>query len=452
VTNGIERSDLNLEDSEKEAGSQLAGAYKALLAKPAGSVAVARSGDVVQRREQQTPLPAAEWTGPVFQPRRRHRLLTLSRVLFFITVVIPTAFTTVYFGFIAKDRYVSTAELTIDTVTGTGAPPQSSATVTNTTSGLDASQLVMLTAAADYMASHNIVDELQKKIDLRKMWSTESADWLFRLRHDANSEDIYDYYQRRVGASFDQSTGLITLTTEAFRPEDAQKIGQAVIGRVEERISLLDRNARSGMAQFADAEVERYRKELENARLALQRYQNEHSEINSATVASNFTTLVSGIEQALAQKRAELLSVSKSLTLNAPSVVNVRSQISALESELAAQKERLGSVVPGHNSTYADVLTEYNRLQVDEAFASAAYTAALTDAVIARFQANAPHFALYPVIEPQFPERCNSLNWSCPSIEPNRAITIASVFVSGLVAFGMFSLIVGAIRAHARRA
>jgi capsular polysaccharide transport system permease protein len=452
VANGIESRDRNLAPSEKEARSRLAEAHQALVPQPAGNVPAARAGDLVERDEEETQVAAVDWMSPEFHRRRRRRRLTFSRLLFWLTVVIPTALATVYFGFIASDRYVSTAELTIDAVSGSGAPPQSSATVTNTTSGLDASQLVMLTATADYMASHNIVNDLQKRIDLRKIWGARSADWLFRLRRDANREDIYDYYQSRVDASFDQSTGLITLTAEAFRPEDAQRIGQAIIALAEERLSLLDRNARSGMARFAESEIERYRKQLEAARTALQSYQNEHSEVNSATMANDLTTLVSGIEQTLAQKRAELLSVSKSLTMDAPAVANVRSQIKGLELELNAQRERLGSAAPSRNSTYADILKEYSRLQLEQGFASAAYTAALTDTVVARFQANAPHFAMYPVIEPQLPERCNTLSWSCSSIKPNRPVVIATVLVSGLVAFGMLCLVIGAVRAHARRA
>jgi capsular polysaccharide transport system permease protein len=448
VADEIEPTDLDLEGSEQQSKSELVSRYQPPVAKASRDVAAARSGGLVPRAEDETRIGEVDWARPLI--RRRRRTLTLSRFLFLVTVAIPTAFATVYFGFIASDRYVSTAELTIETVSSPGAPPQSSAQVTNTSSGLDAAQIVMLSAAADYMASHDIVNKLRNKIDLYTIWGTHSADWLSRLRHDANSEDIYDYYQGRVDPSFDQTTGLITLTTEAFRPEDAQALGRAIIGLAEERISLLDRDARSGMARFAESEVERYRKKLEDARLALQSYQNAHSEINSSTVASDLTNLVAGIEQGLAEKRAQLLSVSKGLTANAPSVVVLRSQIKGLESELAAQRERLGTTVPGHSSTYADILTEYNRLQLDQTFANAAYTAALTDAVLARFQANAPHFGVYEVIEPQLPEQCNTIQWSCSSIKPNRPLVIATVFISGLVAFGMLSLIIGAIRAHAR--
>src|SRR5665213_1760746 len=384
-------------------------AYRGLIVRQEVGTPAVRAKGAVGRLEQTSRSGGYSWPGTVVSGRRRSRPITLTRILFFFLVVVPTLFAIVYYGFIASDRYVSTAQVTIEDVSNPGSSPMNSAMITNTSSGMSASDVVLLSAIANYMNSHNIVNELQKQLNLRKMWSTSQADWLSRLRGNANNEDIYDYFQSRVLPSFDQSTGLITLTVEAFRPEEAQMVANAIIALSTKRFAELDSSARSGPKRFAEVEVKHYRQELENAKLATQRFRNDNAEINSCKAGDSLSTIVSGIETELATSRTELNSMQASLGPHAPPVINVKTRITALQSQLQAQKARLGSTVPGTSSTYADVLTRYSYLVLEEGFASTAYTSALTDLVVARFAANQQHFAVLPFLEPQFPERCLSL-------------------------------------------
>ena len=189
------------------------------VAEAKGRFVVGRSDNVVETWPRD--IPRVQRKLSKLSRQRQRRWLSANRILFLMIVAIPTVTATIYFGLFASNRYVSTAELTVAEFNGSSVQGSQSniSTQNNNSAGLSAEQIVVLNAVSDYMTSHNIVNDLQKRLDLRALWSTPLADWFYRLRGDANNEDIYEYYQYRVSSSFDSSTGLITLAVEAFRPQ-----------------------------------------------------------------------------------------------------------------------------------------------------------------------------------------------------------------------------------------
>jgi capsular polysaccharide transport system permease protein len=139
---------------------------------------------------------------------------------------------------------------------------------------------------------------------------------------------------------------------------------------------------------------------------------------------------------------------------DAPQIQALKAQIQSLESQLQAEKRRLGmpsdAANPSSGTTYADALTQFKRLQIEEGFANTAYTAALTELVNAHAAAVQKHLYLVPFVAPSLPQACNRLTLFCDSIEPKRTVAIATVLACGLVGFGILSLLIAAVREHVR--
>jgi capsular polysaccharide transport system permease protein len=398
------------------------------------------------------PVLAPVWRH--FRPVAAKKPFAVYKLVFYLTVVIPTALAALYYGAIATDRYVSVAEMAVrsaDDVSNASSGPSSLLSgLLGTTSSAQQSSFIL----QGYIQSRQVVDTLQERVDLRQLWSVGSADFLSRLRTNATGEDLYDYFQDHVAVAYDPGTGLTNVSVEAFTAAGAQKIAWAIVSLSDELINSIDQKAQQDVVRFAEGEVRRYQRQLENTQLALQDFRNKHHQVNLDTAAVAVGALVAQIDQTLSQDRGQLTAMRQFLKDDAPQVQALKAQIQSLESQLQAKKRRLG--MPGDapnssaGSTYADALTQYNRLQIEEGFANTAYTAALTELVNAHAAAGQKHLYLVPFVAPSLPQACNRLTLFCDSVEPKRTVAIATVLACGLVGFGILSLLIAAVREHVR--
>jgi capsular polysaccharide transport system permease protein len=81
----------------------------------------------------------------------------------------------------------------------------------------------------------------------------------------------------------------------------------------------------------------------------------------------------------------------------------------------------------------------FDRLVLDKAFADRQLAAALTALDQARAEAQRKQLYLERLVQPHLPDN---------AVEPRRVRSIVTVFVLGLVAWGVLSLVVASVREH----
>ena len=107
-------------------------------------------------------------------------------VVFLLVVVLPTLFAGIYYGFVASDQYVTDIRFGVRS-----ADPER-----NDASGMiqgsqtaSASQIVLQSnVVVEYMKSREIVEAVDKDLDLRKIFSLPSVDYFSRLDPNAPIE------------------------------------------------------------------------------------------------------------------------------------------------------------------------------------------------------------------------------------------------------------------------
>ena len=347
-------------------------------------------------------------------------------------VVVPTILATIYYGFWATRQYESVAEFTVqanDSI-GVGSGPLAALLPTSNLAR-DASLV------NHYIRSRTMLSRLATEHGLIEHYQNPDADRWSRLDSDASNEETYEYYLDKVKVS-GSGGGVMILRVRAYSAEAAQEYSLALLEYAEEMVNQLSERGRRDRISFAEAEVANSQERLRAARATLLALQGEGEELNPAASAMAIMTIKTQLEAELAKATAELDSLRAAMRSDAPKVVVARQRVRSLQRQISKQANRL---VNGKADSINNSIARFEPALLEKEFAERLFETALKSLELARIEAVREHRYLVTIAPPSLPDR--------PSY-PKRVWGIATVFVLGLVLMGVVTLLVAAIREHAR--
>jgi len=370
----------------------------------------------------------------VDKSRQRHWLAKHRWVLLFVGV--PTLVAIIYYGFIASPVYVSQSSFVIKTPGQKASPTLSLANLVQTT-GLSAGQ-EQTKEVIQYIRSRNALLDLQKQTDVRAKYSSRGADFLSRfppLFSDASFENFYRYYGWMVGANTDADSGLAVVEVKAFTPEDAYDINSRLLDLSERLVNRLNMRAEGTAIAEAERRVVQAEDRVRNARVALGVFRNQQALIDPTKQAAGVLDVSNRLisEQAALQAQLDLML---RVTPRNPAIPGLRSRIIAIGREVEAQNARAVGTPTG----IASKLGSYEKLQVEQEFATQMLTAANTALETARTEAQKQQFYLERVVEPNKPD---------DSTLPRRLRSILIVFGASVCLYFIGWMLVVGILEHA---
>ncbi|KAK6024152.1 chain length determinant protein, partial [Ostertagia ostertagi] len=275
--------------------------------------------------------------------RRISMFAIVGLVSFLLCVLLPTAFSAVYFGLLASPQYVSQVAFAVRGPTATNDLLGGLSSMVNPERNQDA--LIV----ADYIRSQQLVEDLEGDIGLKRRFTPTGLDYFARLKPTASIEDIVLYWQSRVETKIDKNSSVVTVMVKAFTPEDALDIAQAIRSRSERLVNELSERARQDT-------VRAYRREdaflLAERLLALsEKLINEISERSrkdsleqAQSELLKARTLVDEKRAALAAFRTqnEVLDPSINALALGSIIANLTKERLALEAQLSTLKNSMG--------------------------------------------------------------------------------------------------------------
>jgi capsular polysaccharide transport system permease protein len=356
----------------------------------------------------------------------KHRWLALF-------VGLPTALATVYYGFIASPIYVSQSSFVIKTPAQKTVPTLSLANLVQT-SGLSAGQ-EQTKEVLQYVRSRDALKDLLRQTDARAIYSNRGADFLSRFPqplHDRSFENFYRYYGSMVGADTDSDSGLAVLEVQAFTPQDAYDLNSRLLDLSEGLVNRLNQRAEGRAVAEAERRVVDAEERVRNARVALSAYRNEQELIDPAKQAAAVLEVSNKLISEQAALQAQLDLMLRVAPRN-PAIPAVRTRIAAIGREINAQNGRAVGTPTG----IASKLGAYEKLQVEQDFATQMLTAANASLETARTDAQKQQFYLERVVEPNKPD---------DSVLPHRLKRILVIFGASLCLYFIgWMLVVGVL-------
>ncbi|MEM9043545.1 MAG: hypothetical protein AAGC81_02540 [Pseudomonadota bacterium] len=322
------------------------------------------------------PQPAAIPIRGVPKRRRRWR----GPLMFLLCVMVPWFFATEYLYLKAADQYASTLAFSVRS--GTGPQANQTPDIMGALSG--GSSPLMATESYvvyDYLRSQQIVEAVNRDLDLYAIFSQDRDDWVFSLGRDATVEDLTRYWQWQVPVSYDTLSGIVSVEVRSFDRKSATAISQSILTHASALVNEISRAAREDTVGFAKAELARAGLRLSDIRTQIRKYRDLEQKANAEGQLSIATDLIGTLEAELAEARVDLKLASTYTRENDPRVLRLTNKIEVLEERIAEERRRFGAgsaAATAGEKSLADLLGDFEELEVERKFAETAYTNAMS--------------------------------------------------------------------------
>lgn len=348
---------------------------------PEGGAAGSAAAKPAAQQPPTEPPPAApsEQRPPVSAARLqlRHVLLMAS---FCLMVILPSGIAGAYLWGWAHDQYASTVGFSVRREEG-GSSIDLLGGLT-TISGLSSSDTDILFR---FLQSQRLVTKLDEQLDLRAIWSQPENDPVFTFR-GTSTEDLVDFWQRKVRVAYDKSSGMIEVRVLAFDPIDATTIAQALFDESALMINELSAIAREDAIRFARVDLDEAVEQLRTAREALAIFRNRHQLVDPRIDLQNQGGLLGSLQAQLSTALIDYDLLRENVRPNDPRYVQALRRIEVIEDRIEAERAKIGLIsVPDADglaaddtNVFASLVGEFERLSVDLEFAERSYVAALT--------------------------------------------------------------------------
>jgi capsular polysaccharide transport system permease protein len=354
-------------------------------------------------------------------------------LLFWLTVVVPTAIGVLYFGFLADDVYISESRFVVRSPdkpqrTGIGM-------ILGSAGFANASEEVR--SAQGFILSRDGLQTLNADGFAEKAWGSSEVSIFNRfdpLGWSGSFEDLYKYYFDKVDASYDSETAITTLTVRAFKPRDAQIMNARLLERAETLVNQLNVRGSEDLIRYAEREAAEARAAASKAALELAAYRNQAGVIDPERQATVQLQMISKLQDELIGARMQVLQLSAVASQN-PQIRLLKVRVTGLEREIAKQ---LGQIA-GNEGSLSEAAAQYQRLQVQREFADQQLALSLAALQEARNEARRQRAYVERVAQPSLPDA---------ALEPRRIRGILATLIIALVAWGALSMLLAGVREH----
>ncbi|OCG37948.1 hypothetical protein [Gilliamella sp. Gris1-4] len=204
--------------------------------------------------------------------------------LLHLIVSLPTLLSIIYFGLIAENIYTSEATYIIrssDTQSSLGGLGSFFSKVGISRSN-DDSYVVL-----SYIKSRDALSSVEKVLPVQE-WYTQKGDIIsrfngFNLDSYNKKEYFYRYMSNMIDVNFDSSTGIATITVNAFDMQDAFKINEQLLKQAEGFVNQINLRAKQDLITASLAELKNAESQMKKEAQALERFQrNKNRDANLA--------------------------------------------------------------------------------------------------------------------------------------------------------------------------
>ena len=381
------------------------------------------------------PVVAAEENKPVLKPEKSKKSW-LSKIspLMWVTVIVPTLVSVVYFGVMASDRYTSQSSFVVrspksqSSLSGLGAILQGT--------GFTRAQDDIYTVQ-EYMRSRSSLEELRRSLPVREFYEAK-GDVFSRFNgfgFRGEEEAFYQYYRDQLNITFDAVSGISTLNVTAFDAAESQKINSALLKQGEALINQLNDRARSDTVRYAEEVVKVAEERVKEASQNLTDYRIENGVFDLKTQSEVQMGLVSKLQDELIVIQTQLDQV-RAVTPENPQITGLMAREKSLRKEISQQ---LRAISGSGKQSLSNQAADYQRVFLENQLAEQQLAAAITSLESAKAEADRQQLYLEVISSPNLPDLAH---------EPKRLYNIVATLIIGLMIFGIVSLLTASVREH----
>lgn len=340
-----------------------------------------------------------------------------------------------YWLVLASDRYVSTAHIVIQrTDLSTGASAGDLASLIGGVSGANRADQLMM---RDYLLSVGLLQKLDKELDLRSHFSNWRRDPFSKfLFANAPVEWLHRYYLSRVSVELNDYDGVLVVNAQAYTPEMSKAISEKLVFEGEAFMNNVANSLAQTQVDFLEKQVMQMHDRLLSARQTLLDYQNKKGLASPMATAESTVAILGKLQASLTELQTQKSALQSYLVASHPSVVQLNQQIAAVEKQMRQEQAKLASPT---GKPLNKTVEEYQRLEMQAAFADAVYKTALSALERGRIEATRTIKKISVVQAPTLPEY---------PLEPRRIYNTLVALMTAFLLAGIAHLLWAVVQDH----
>lgn len=328
--------------------------------------------------------PSAVPQQRVTPPRRVPRIMGLKHrhavvvASFAVLVIAPLFLVASYLTFVAHDQYHSRAAFSIRSEQANAAVSGLLGALTQVSSGSASDADILY----DYIRSQEIVEDIQKQINLTAIYQRAPGDWYFSLSQDATIEDLFNKWNSMVQVSHESTNGILQIQAEAFSPEDAQLVVETILAKSSDLVNKLSDAARNDAIKFSTEMLTEAEANVFGIRRKLTEFRRANKIVDPTADAAGQLGILNALQSELATALVDRDSLASFAQEDDPRLSTLDTRIQSITARIEAERNNLSGTL--ENANKVDIYGEYEDLRVQQEFANAAYTQALAGLASAR--------------------------------------------------------------------
>lgn len=361
---------------------------------------------------------------------------TLNKKLPTILIFYPVLISVIYLTVISKDRYISTAQVTVKKPADATNGALNIGLLMGSSTPSSTEDVLYL---KNYIFSAGMLNAIDKELDLKNEFSNSGLDILNGLPSHITKEAYLRFFQNHVKASIDDKTGLLNIETDAFTPEFALKFNKAILKESERFINELSHKIVQEQLSFAEQQVQEAFIKLNHSKQAVLDYQNKYGLLDPLSQAEAASKMITEMEGQKVQLETQLRNELTFLKENTPQVTSTKNALNSLNQQIEQERGKVAAPKGPNNIQLNELAAQYQLIKGQLDFDASVYKTALSAAEKTRIETAHKLKILSVVIAPQQAEEAEY---------PHRIYILFSLLLSCLLLFGTIKLILAVIEDH----
>jgi capsular polysaccharide transport system permease protein len=342
------------------------------------------------------------------ESRPSARIATSPLFLSFVAcVLVPTAAAIVYLFFLAADQYVAEARFAVRAAEDISfeQKPRGNNNLLAAALPSSAASFAQQDAeiVASYIRSRAIIDDLEKIVDVRAIFSRPEADFWERLPDNASAEVLRDYWLQKVTAYLEHISGIVYVKVRAFRRDDALALANAIVAVSERLVNSISLRARADAMRRAEEEVRRADGLMRLALADLAHFRDAEGIIDPVKAADLTGKVLLQLMQDKIKVDTELFILQRVSSADAPGIASLRARLESVEGQIERTRAELAGADPQARNL-AGVLAKFEELEVKRQFAESVYAFARDGLDRARITAERQTIYVTVFVPPALPQ------------------------------------------------
>jgi capsular polysaccharide transport system permease protein len=350
--------------------------------------------------------------------------------LIWCLVIIIGISSSIYYGLVASDKYVSETNVVLESPQIVSADLSFTSLLTGGASGND---MLLL---KDYLLSVDMLKILMSN-GFVEHYSNENIDRFSRLHSNkAPLEEIFKYYLNTVSIEFDSYAGVLRIKVEAFSPEKAYEITTLLLSEGEKHMNEMGQRLADEQVRFLEKQVAELAGKLSIASNNLLKYQNENGLVSPTGSVESLSMVVSTLEGDLSSLQAKRNAIRSYQSIKSPEVYRLDQEIKALKNQIDAEKKRMASSSGG---ALNELSSEYQTLELRAKFAQESYSGALAALESTRIEAARKLKQVSVLQSPTLPEY---------PVKPYRLYNVTVIIIVSMLLALILNMLLVIVRDH----